>query len=269
MSHNESGGPVRLEGLRLVFFAGTPDERVALDDLSLTLDPGDFTVVIGSNGAGKSTMLNVIAGSIRPDRGTVSLDGVDVTAMPVHRRANFIGRVFQDPMVGTAPALTIEENLALAAMRGRGRGFRLALDTGKRRRFAEQLEPFGLGLESRMGAAAGLLSGGQRQVLALLMASFNRPRILLLDEHTAALDPGTAALVMNATRRIVAEAGLTVLMITHNMKQAIDFGNRLLAMDAGRVKLDIAGDAKAALTVADLVRRFGGESDQILLQRDA
>ena len=266
MSPNDTAEAIRLTGLSLVFHAGTPDQRIALDDLSLTLRKGDFAVVIGSNGAGKSTMLNAIAGSLRPDRGTIAIGGVDVTGSPVHRRARFIGRIFQDPMLGTAPALSIEENLALASKRGRRRRLGLALNRTNRGEFAAMLAPFGLGLENRMGIAAGLLSGGQRQVLALLMASLEKPRILLLDEHTAALDPGTAEVVMNATRRIVEDAGLTTLMITHNMAQAVGYGNRLLAMDAGRIKLDISGDDKDGLTVDDLIKRFGGNSDRTLLQ---
>ncbi len=257
---------VRLDGLRLDFHAGTQDERVALDGLTLTLKEGDFAVVIGSNGAGKSTMLNALSGAVRPDAGSIHVDGIDVTRMPVHKRAAFIGRVFQDPMLGTAPALSIEENLALASMRGKRRGLRHALDKARRDRFAALLEPFGLGLESRMRVPASLLSGGQRQVLALVMASLEHPRVLLLDEHTAALDPRTAALVMEATARIVSEGGLTTLMITHNMKQAVDYGNRLIAMDAGKVRLDIAGEEKSRLTVDDLIRRFAGDADHILLQ---
>lgn len=267
MSPNDGGAPaLQLDGLKLAFHAGTPDQRTALDNLSLALNGGDFTVVIGSNGAGKSTLLNVISGALQPDAGSIAVDGVDITRMPVHRRAAMIGRVFQDPMLGTAPALSIEENLALASMRGRRRGLGLALDHAARTRFAALLEPFGLGLEKRMGAPASLLSGGQRQVLALVMASLVRPRLLLLDEHTAALDPGTAALVMQATQRIVAEGGLTTLMITHNMAQAVEYGNRLLAMDAGRIRLDIAGAEKASLSVDDLVRRFAGDADHVLLQ---
>ncbi|MCK9510338.1 MAG: ATP-binding cassette domain-containing protein [Pigmentiphaga sp.] len=257
---------LRLDKLRITFHAGTPDERVALDDLSLTLAEGDFTVVIGSNGAGKSTMLNVISGALQPDGGRVELHGHDVTHLSVHRRAAYIGRVFQDPMLGTAPSLSIEENLALAERRGQRRGLRLALGAANRKRYADLLAPFGLGLESRMRVLAGKLSGGQRQVLALLMASLRKPRLLLLDEHTAALDPGTAELVMRATRRIVDDDRLTVLMITHNMQQAIDFGNRLIALNAGRVRVDLHGEDKTGLTVDSLVRRFAGASDEHLLR---
>lgn len=264
MSSTDRPAALTLDALRLTFHPDTPDERVALDGLSLRMAEGDFAVVIGSNGAGKSTMLNVISGALRPDAGRVLFDGTDVTALPVHRRAAYIGRVFQDPMLGTAPALSIEENLALAQKRGRARGLGLALGRSNRARFAELLAPFGLGLETRMRVLSGKLSGGQRQVLALLMASMQRPRLLLLDEHTAALDPGTAELVMQATRRIVEESGLTTLMITHNMQQAIDTGNRLLALNAGQIRLDLDGPAKADLTIDDLVRRFGASDDQLL-----
>lgn len=266
MSFPENRPALQLEELRLTFHRGTPDERVALDGLSLSLAQGDFTVVIGSNGAGKSTMLNVISGALVPDSGRVILHGEDVTALPVHRRAAHIGRVFQDPMLGTAPSLSIEENLALAERRGMRRGLRLALRAPTRKRYAELLAPFGLGLESRMGVLAGKLSGGQRQVLALLMASLRRPRLLLLDEHTAALDPGTADLVMRATRRIVEEDQLTALMITHNMQQALDFGNRLIALDAGKVRVDLQGSDKANLSMDDLIRRFAGATDAHLLR---
>jgi len=250
----------------MTFHPGTPNERVALNDLSLSLNAGDFAVVIGSNGAGKSTMLGAIAGALPLDSGKVVLHGQDVTRLPVHHRAAHVGRVFQDPMLGTAPALSIEENLALAGRRGLRRGLRLALNAQNRQRFAEILAPFDLGLESRMRTQAGKLSGGQRQVLALLMATVRKPKLLLLDEHTAALDPGTAQLVMQATARIVQEDQLTALMVTHNMQQAIDFGNRLFALDAGRVRLDIEGPRKQALTVADLIERFVGASDRQVLQ---
>lgn len=260
---------IELDAVRVVFYPGTPDERIALDDLSLQLPDGGFTVVVGTNGAGKSTMLNVLTGVVRPQAGRVLAGGVDVSGWPVHKRAALISRVFQDPMVGTAPALTIEENLALAGMRGHPRGLRMALNATNRARFRDLLASFGLGLESRMGALAGLLSGGQRQVLALVMATLSKPQILLLDEHTAALDPRTAQLVMDATRRIVAEHQLTTLMITHNMGHALEFGDRLLMMEAGRIKLDIAGAEKQRLTIPEIVRRFGGANDEILLQAAA
>jgi len=260
---------LRLEALRLTFHPGTPNARVALDGLGLTLNAGDFAVIIGSNGSGKSTLLNTVAGALVPDSGNIVLHGQDVTRLPVHHRAAHIGRVFQDPMLGTAPALTIEENLALAGRRGLRRGLALALNAHNRQRFAEVLAPFGLGLETRMRTPAGKLSGGQRQVLALLMAAMRQPELLLLDEHTAALDPCTAALVMQATGRIVQQAGMTALMVTHNMQQAIAFGNRLIALHGGRVRLDIAGAAKQALTVTDLIERFAGASDHQLLHAGA
>jgi putative tryptophan/tyrosine transport system ATP-binding protein len=260
---------IELKALKVVFHPGTPDERIALDQLDLTLQEGSFSVVVGTNGAGKSTLMNVLAGVVRPQSGAVSIDGTNVSDWPVYKRAALVSRVFQDPMLGTAPALSIEENLALAGMRGQRRGFRMALNAGRRARFRDLLAAFGLGLEERMGASAGLLSGGQRQVLSLLMATLARPRILLLDEHTAALDPRTAQLVMDATARIIGEHRLTTLMITHNMAHALAFGDRLLMMEAGRIKLDIAGDDKRGMGISDIVRRFGDASDEILLQAKA
>lgn len=264
MSRNDVSPALELDKLSHSFHAGTPDERVALNGLTLRMEKGDFAVVIGSNGAGKSTMLNAISGALLPDSGKVAFSGRDVTALPAHRRAQYIGRVFQDPMLGTAPTLSIEENLAFAQKRGMRRGFRRALDSRNRQTFASLLEPFGLGLETRMGISAGKLSGGQRQVLALIMASMQVPDLLLLDEHTAALDPGTAELVMQATKRIVQERGLTTLMITHNMQHAIDYGNRLLALDAGQIHLDLGADEKAGMTIKKLVQRFGASDAQIL-----
>jgi putative tryptophan/tyrosine transport system ATP-binding protein len=257
---------VELRRLRVVFHPRTPDERVALDEVDLSLAPGTFSVVVGTNGAGKSTLLNAIAGSIRPVSGTVVVDGQDVTDWPVHRRARFAARVFQDPMIGTAPSLTIEENLALAHLRGARRGLRLALNAQNRRAYRDLLATFGLGLESRLGSPVGLLSGGQRQVLALTMSTLATPRILLLDEHTAALDPRIAELVMKATADVIASHRLTAMMVTHNMRHALAYGDRLLMMDAGRIRLDIDSAARRELTVADLVRRFGDEADHLVLQ---
>lgn len=254
-----------LRGARKVFHAGTADERVALDDISLELADGAFAVVIGSNGSGKSTLLNVIAGQLALDSGTLAIDATDVTRWPQHRRAALVARVLQDPMLGTLPTLTVAENLALAQMRASGRGLRPALNARRRQRFAQLLEAYGLGLEARLDARAGLLSGGQRQVLALAMAVIEAPRLLLLDEHTAALDPRTAELVMQATLRAVTGARLTTLMVTHNMQHAIRYGDRLLMMDAGRIKLDISGDEKARLTVEALVDRFRLADDKMLL----
>jgi putative ABC transport system ATP-binding protein len=257
---------IELRGLRVIFHPRTPDQRVALDALDLTLQDGSFTSVVGTNGAGKSTLLNAIAGSVTPVGGQVLVDGTDVTGWPVHRRAAFAARVFQDPMLGTAPSLTIEENLALAQMRGRRRSFRVAVDAARRHQYRERLAPFGLGLENRLTAKAGLLSGGQRQVLALVMATLTSPRVLLLDEHTAALDPRSAELVMKATAEIVAGGRLTTLMITHNMRHALAHGDRLLMMESGRVKLDLDATARRDMTVPELVERFGVEADRVLLQ---
>ncbi len=257
---------VELRRVRVVFHPRTPDERIALADVDLSLAPGTFSVVVGTNGAGKSTLLNAIAGSIRPAAGSIAVDGLEVTDWPVHRRAQLVARVFQDPMVGTAPSLTIEENLALAHLRGGRRGLRLALTGHNRRAYRDLLASFGLGLEDRLGSPVGLLSGGQRQVLALTMATLASPRILLLDEHTAALDPRIAELVMKATADVIAAHRLTALMVTHNMRHALGHGDRLLMMDAGRIKLDIDAATRQAMTVADLVRRFGDEADHLVLQ---
>ena len=249
------------------FHKGTADERRALDSVSLSIADGEFVVVIGSNGSGKSTLLNTIAGQLRPDSGSISVAGREVSDEPEHVRAAVIARVLQDPMRGTLPSLTIEENLALADMRHRGRTLARALTASRRRRFAEALAGFGLGLETRLESVVGLLSGGQRQVLALAMAVLNAPRVLLLDEHTAALDPRTAELVMRSTVAAVGGAGLTTLMVTHNMQHAIDYGNRLVMMDAGKVRLDLGGEDKRRLTVAELVRRFHLADDKMLLAR--
>ncbi|MGE0802568.1 MAG: ABC transporter ATP-binding protein [Lautropia sp.] len=254
-----------LTDARLTFNAGTADARPALDGVSLDVRAAEFVVVIGSNGAGKSTLLNVVSGQLQLDSGTVRIDGDDVTRQPEHRRAALIARVAQDPMRGTLPAMTIEENLALADLRRHGRGLAPALTAARRERFRATLAGFGLGLESRLGNRAGALSGGQRQVLALAMAVLNPPRVLLLDEHTAALDPRTAELVLQATLRSVRDGRLTTLMVTHNMQHAIAFGDRLIMMDSGRIRLDIAGDQKRGLTVAALVERFHLADDKLLL----
>ena len=253
------------------FNPGTVNEKAALNHLSLTLEEGDFVTVIGGNGAGKSTMLNAISGVWPVDAGTVRIDGVDVTELSEHRRAVYLGRVFQDPMVGTAGNMTIEENLALAARRGEKRTLRWGIRKSEREQFKELLRPLGLGLEDRLTAKVGLLSGGQRQALTLLMASLKKPKVLLLDEHTAALDPKTAAKVLELSDQIVEEHKLTTLMVTHNMKDAIAHGNRLIMLDAGRVILDIRGEDKKKLTVPDLLARFPAasgeevESDRLLL----
>lgn len=253
------------------FNPGTVNEKAALNHLSLTLEEGDFVTVIGGNGAGKSTMLNAISGVWPVDKGTIRIDGVDVTELSEHRRAVYLGRVFQDPMVGTAGNMTIEENLALAARRGEKRTLRWGIKKSEREQFKELLRPLGLGLEDRLTAKVGLLSGGQRQALTLLMASLKKPKVLLLDEHTAALDPKTAAKVLELSDQIVEEHRLTTLMVTHNMKDAIAHGNRLIMLDAGRVILDIRGEDKKKLTVPDLLARFTAasgeevESDRLLL----
>ncbi len=242
--------------LRKLFHPGTPDERVAIDDVSLTLNQGDFAVVVGGNGAGKSTLLNMIAGEVLPDSGLIHIDGHDITRFPTHKRARYLSRVFQDPSVGTAAGLTIEENLSVAARRGMSRTFGQGLSGKLAGEFRERLETFGLGLENRMKTFAGLLSGGQRQALSLLMAVYNRPQLLLLDEHTAALDPKTAEKVMRVTSQIVTESKLTTLMVTHNMHHAIAYGNRLIMMQQGGVLADINGTQKQGMTVERLVAAF-------------
>lgn len=238
------------------FNPGTVNAKVALDHLDLTLDDGDFVTVIGSNGAGKSTMLNAIAGTFAVDSGSILIDGQDVSKLPEHKRAAVLGRVFQDPMMGTAPTMQIEENLALAARRGQKRGLKWGITKLERMDYRELLATLGLGLEDRMTAKVGLLSGGQRQALTLLMAVLKRPKLLLLDEHTAALDPKTAAKILELSDQIVEETKLTTLMITHNMRDAIAHGNRLIMMDAGRVVVDVRGEEKQKLTVPDLLALF-------------
>ena len=239
------------------FNPGTVNEKTALNGLSLHLDDGDFVTVIGGNGAGKSTLLNAVAGVWPVDSGTISIGGVDVTHLPEHKRAKHIGRVFQDPMMGTAATMQIDENLALAARRGKGRTLRAGISRSERDSYREMLKILDLGLEDRLTSKVGLLSGGQRQALTLLMATLQKPDLLLLDEHTAALDPKTAAKVLDATERIVQKDRLTTLMITHNMKDAIVHGNRLIMMYEGRIVLDIAGEDKKKLTVEQLLAKFG------------
>ena len=247
---------LKLENIHKTFHAGTVNQKIALDGLSLTLNDGDFVTVIGGNGAGKSTLLNTIAGTFPVDSGTITIDGEDITDLSEEKRARFLGRVFQDPMMGTAPNMQIEENMALAMRRGEKRTLRWGISNMERDMYREQLRTLGLGLEERMSSKVGLLSGGQRQALTLLMAVMKKPKVLLLDEHTAALDPKTAAKVLELSDRIVAENGLTTMMVTHNMKDAIAHGNRLIMMDAGRVVLDIAGREKQRLTVPDLLALF-------------
>jgi len=245
-----------LSNITKTFFPGTVNERKALRGVELHLAPGEFVTVIGSNGAGKSTILNMVSGKLRPDTGSVVIDGTDVTKLADFQRAKYIGRVFQDPMAGTAPTMSIEQNMAMALERGKRRGLALGVTKAKRERFAEELKSLELGLENRLKAKVGLLSGGQRQALSLLMATFSGPKILLLDEHTAALDPRIAAFVLDLTRKLVAEGGLTALMVTHSMRQALDCGTRILMMHEGRVVLDIAGAERRAMDVPDLVALF-------------
>ncbi|MGO2653411.1 ABC transporter ATP-binding protein [Corynebacterium casei] len=261
---------LKIDSISKTFFAGTANERKALVDVSLHLNPGDFVTVIGSNGAGKSTLLNSISGRLIVDSGTISIEGKNVSRQPEHKRAKVVGRVFQDPMAGTAPNLTIEENLSLAYLRGKGRGLSLGLNSKRRAFFREQLESLELGLEDRMGSKVGLLSGGQRQALSLLMAGFTNPDVMLLDEHTAALDPQRAELVTTLTERIVSQGNLTTLMVTHNMAQAIQVGNRLIMMHDGQIIYEASEEEKKKLTVQDLMSEFakikGATSDRTLLQ---
>ena len=251
---------LQIKGIFKTFNAGTINEKVALKGVNLHLAPGDFVTVIGGNGAGKSTLLNSVAGVFSVDEGQILIDGVDVTHLPEYKRAKFIGRVFQDPMMGTAATMQIEENLALAARRGKFRGLRTGITKAEREQYKEELKILGLGLEDRMTAKVGLLSGGQRQALTLLMATLQKPKLLLLDEHTAALDPKTAAKVLEVTQRIVERDNLTTLMITHNMRDAIAYGNRLIMMYDGVVLLDVSGEEKKNLTVEQLLALFSKAS---------
>ncbi len=262
---------LQLKNIHKTFNLGTINEKVALNGVDLTLNEGDFVTVIGGNGAGKSTMLNAIAGVWPIDEGSILIDNVDVTGLPEHKRAKFLGRVFQDPMTGTTATMQIDENLALAARRGKSRGLKWGITHSEKENYREMLKMLDLGLENRMTSKVGLLSGGQRQALTLLMATLQKPKLLLLDEHTAALDPKTAAKVLELTDKIVSENNLTTLMITHNMKDAITHGNRLIMMHEGKIILDIGPEEKKKLTVEDLLQKFedvSGEqfaSDKALL----
>lgn len=247
---------LEIKNIYKTFNPGTQNEKLALNGLNLTLEDGDFVTVIGGNGAGKSTMLNAIAGVWMVDEGQILIDGQDVTKLPEHKRAEFLGRVFQDPMTGTAATMEIQENLALAKRRGEKRTLRPGITKKEQAEYREYLKILGLGLEDRMTAKVGLLSGGQRQALTLLMASLKKPKLLLLDEHTAALDPKTAAKVLETTEMLVNRDKLTTLMITHNMKDAIAHGNRLIMMMEGRIILDIKGEEKKRLTVENLLHKF-------------
>lgn len=262
---------LNISNLQKTFNPGTINAKTALNGLNLHLNDGDFVTVIGGNGAGKSTMLNAIAGVWKPDYGTIQIDGVDVTNMPEHQRAKFLGRVFQDPMKGTSPDMEIAENLAIAARRGTKRKLVWGVRKSEREEYRKLLATLELGLEDRLSSKVGLLSGGQRQAVTLLMATLNRPKLLLLDEHTAALDPKTAAKVLELTDQIVQKNQLTTLMITHNMKDAITHGNRLIMMHAGRVIVDVSGEEKKKLTVEHLLELFSrasggdGVSDRMVL----
>jgi putative ABC transport system ATP-binding protein len=247
---------LRIDGVSKLFNPGTVDEKIALMNANLHLKTGDFVTVIGSNGAGKSTLMNIISGVMKPDDGKIHIEGQDVSELSEFARSRWIGRVFQDPMAGTAPRMTIEENMAIAYMRGKKRGFSLGVSKKTKGVFREELHRLGIGLENRMGAKVGLLSGGERQALSLLMATFTRPQILLLDEHTAALDPARAELVTELTETIVRELNLTTLMVTHNMEQAIRLGNRLIMMDKGKIILQVDEDRKKDLTVERLLGEF-------------
>ncbi len=253
---------LELKNIHKTFNPGTINEKIALNGVDLKLEEGDFVTVIGGNGAGKSTMLNAIAGVWPVDAGSIIIDGADVTGLPDYKRAKLIGRVFQDPMTGTAATMQIEENLAIANRRGLRRGLKWQVSSGEREQFKQKLKVLNLGLEDRLTSKVGLLSGGQRQALTLLMATLQRPKILLLDEHTAALDPKTAEKVLDATDTIVNSQKLTTLMVTHNMKDAIIHGNRLIMMNAGRIVLDIKGEEKKRLTVEDLLHQFERVSGQ-------
>jgi putative tryptophan/tyrosine transport system ATP-binding protein len=262
---------LKLQQINKIFNEATLDEKVALDEINLELKSGDFVTVIGSNGAGKSTMLNMISGALSPDFGEIIIEDTNVTKLPEYKRSQMIGRVFQDPMAGTAPLMTIEENLAMAYSRDKKRGFKRGVDKKRRELFGEALETLHLNLENRLNAKVGTLSGGERQALSLLMATFTQPSILLLDEHTAALDPSRAELITNITKLLVEKDQLTTLMVTHNMQQALDLGNRLIMMDKGQIILEVEAEEKKDLTIAKLMdefQRIRGEkltSDKALL----
>ena len=263
---------LKLDHIKKTFNPGTVNEKRALNDLNLHLAPGDFVTVLGSNGAGKSTMFNAIAGTFQLDSGSVILDGRDITSLPDYKRSKFIGRMFQDPLKGTAPSMTIEENLALAYLRAsRSRSPFSMVSAAERREFREKLAQLGLGLEDRMNAMVGLLSGGQRQALTLLMATLVTPKLLLLDEHTAALDPATAEKVLELTKKIVAENSITCLMITHNVQSALQLGNRTIMMKDGQIVMELSGTRRSTITTDELLRAFhdhGVDNDRILFSAE-
>ena len=262
---------LEIKNLHKTFNKGTINEKVALAGVDLQLNPGDFVTIIGGNGAGKSTTLNAIAGVWPVDQGNIIVDGVDITNLPEHKRASYLGRVFQDPMTGTAATMSIEENMAIAARRGKKRGLGWGITKKEREEFKAQLKELDLGLDERMSSKVGLLSGGQRQAITLLMAAIQEPKLLLLDEHTAALDPKTAAKVLAISEKLIAEHHLTAMMVTHNMKDAIAHGNRLIMMHEGKIIYDVSGEEKKNLKVADLLKKFeevsGGEfaNDRMML----
>ena len=265
------GYMLEIQNIHKTFNPGTINEKVALNGVNLNLNPGDFVTIIGGNGAGKSTTLNAIAGVWSVDEGKIIIDGVDITKLSEHKRALYLGRVFQDPMTGTAATMSIEENMAIAARRGERRGLGWGITKKERERYKEALKELDLGLEDRLSSKVGLLSGGQRQAITLLMASLKKPKLLLLDEHTAALDPNTAAKVLAISDKIIQEHQLTAMMVTHNMKDAIAHGNRLIMMHEGKIIYDVSGEEKKNLKVADLLAKFeevsGGEfaNDRMML----
>ena len=265
------GYMLEIQNIHKTFNPGTINEKVALNGMNLNLNPGDFVTIIGGNGAGKSTTLNAIAGVWSVDEGKIIIDGVDITKLSEHKRALYLGRVFQDPMTGTAATMSIEENMAIAARRGERRGLGWGITKKERERYKEALKELDLGLEDRLSSKVGLLSGGQRQAITLLMASLKKPKLLLLDEHTAALDPKTAAKVLAISDKIIQEHQLTAMMVTHNMKDAIAHGNRLIMMHEGKIIYDVSGEEKKNLKVADLLAKFeevsGGEfaNDRMML----
>ena len=250
------GYMLEIRNISKTFNKGTINEKKALDGVNLNLNPGDFVTIIGGNGAGKSTTLNAIAGAWYVDAGQIIVDGTDITRLPEHKRAAYLGRVFQDPMTGTASTMSIEENMAVAARRGERRGLRWGISKKEREEYKRQLRELNLGLEDRLSSKVGLLSGGQRQAITLLMAAARKPKLLLLDEHTAALDPKTAAKVLEISDKIIAEHGLTAMMVTHNMKDAIAHGNRLIMMHEGKIIYDVSGEEKKKLHVSDLLAKF-------------
>ncbi len=260
---------IELKNIGIIFAEGTPDENIALKNISLTINKGDFITVIGSNGAGKSTLYNIIAGALQPTSGSITLDGNDITREPEYKRAHYIGRIFQNPLLGTAGKMSLEDNMIICEKKGY-KGLKISLNRKKREQFRQQLAVLGMGLEDRLTDNVEQFSGGQRQALTLLMAVMSHPSLLLLDEHTAALDPANAEVVMNLTRRFAEEYNLTVMMITHNMNHALSYGNRLLMMDAGEIIMDLSGEEKSKLTADAVVERFrqikqGALSDALLL----